>query len=85
MLAQHLLRIHEILVVVRYPLETSYVSYGTQGCSTDLSNAFRDVVGHSEDLLCVLVEQQMEITKMLPSHVPVKVLGLEIERKHVGE
>ena len=47
--------------------------------------AFRDVVGHGEDLVGVLVQKQVVIAKVPPAHVPVKILGLDVDRKNVGE
>jgi hypothetical protein len=44
-----------------------------------------DIVRHSEDLLSLLVQQEMVIAKVIPSHVPVEVLGLEIKCKYIRQ
>jgi hypothetical protein len=46
--------------------------------------ALGDVVGHREDLLRLLVEQQVVIAEVWTRHVPVEVLGLQIEREGIG-
>src|SRR5260370_42533928 len=60
--------------------------------AADLAGPLGDIVRHSEDLLSLLVQQEMVIPKVIPSHAPVEVLGLEIKckyirqqsRKHIG-
>jgi hypothetical protein len=46
--------------------------------AADLARPFGDIVRHSEDLLFLLVPQEMVIAKVIPSQVPVEVLGLEM-------
>src|SRR6266852_3216400 len=53
--------------------------------AADLPGSFSDGVRHSEDLLSLLVQQEMVVTKVIPSHVPVEVLGLEIESEYIGQ
>src|SRR6266404_4364688 len=53
--------------------------------AADLACPFRDIVRHSEDLLSLLIQQEMVIAKVIPTHVPVEVFGLEIERKYVRQ
>src|SRR6185437_7327616 len=38
-----------------------------------------------EDLVRVLIEEQVVIAKVRTAHVPVEVLGLEVEREDIGE
>src|SRR5262249_20977026 len=42
-------------------------------------------IGDRVDLVGLLIEKQMVIAEMRPADVPMKVLGLEIERKYVGQ
>ena len=49
------------------------------------ADPLRNVIGHCENLVPVVVEEQMEITKVGPAHMPVKVFGLEIKREDVSE
>src|SRR5262249_15590345 len=51
----------------------------------DLPHALRNRIGHRKDLFCLLVEQQVVVAEMRSAHVPVKVLGLDVEREHVRE
>jgi hypothetical protein len=55
-------------------------------CPTaDLAGSLGDLVGHREDLSCVLIQEQVVVAEMLPAHVPVEILVLHVERKHVGK
>jgi hypothetical protein len=47
--------------------------------------AFRDLVRHREDLSGVFIQQQVVVTEMTAGHVPVKVLGLQVERERGGQ
>ena len=57
----------------------------SQGGSAQLADALGDGIGHRIDLVGLLVQQQVIVAKMRPAHVPVKVLGLQIERKDVRQ
>jgi hypothetical protein len=84
-LTDHLLRTDSFLVVVFQPLVLRDIADRTDRCPADLARAFSDVVGHGKDLRGLLVEQQMIIAKVLPAHVPMKVLRLYIKREDIGE
>ena len=81
---QHLGRTHKLLVVVRNPLQPGNVSYGVDGYAADLANTLGYGVGNAEYLGRMFVEKQVVVAEMLAAHVPVKVLGLEVEGKGVG-
>jgi hypothetical protein len=49
--------------------------------STDLAGALRHGVSDGEDLIGLLIEQVVVITKVWTGYVPVEVLGLEVEGK----
>jgi hypothetical protein len=53
--------------------------------SADLADAFGDVVGRAQNLLGLLVEQQVIVAEMRTAHVPMEILGLEVERKRIGQ
>ncbi len=57
----------------------------TQRDAADLAHAFGDLVGGGEDLLGLLIEQQMIVAKMRTAHMPVKVLGLHVQRERIGQ
>ena len=42
-------------------------------------------IGHGEDLVGLLVQQQVVVAEVRAAHVPVEVLGLQVEREDVGE
>jgi hypothetical protein len=49
------------------------------------SDPLGDCVGCRENLLALVVKQQMIIAEMRPRNVPVKVLRLDVEGKHVRQ
>ena len=49
---------------------------GMDGGASELAGPLGDRVGHGKDLVALLVEQQVIVTKVLARHMPVKVLGL---------
>jgi hypothetical protein len=53
--------------------------------AADLSHPLRNRIRSGEDLIRLLVEEEVIVAKVWPRHVPVKVLGLEIEREHIGK
>jgi hypothetical protein len=56
-----------------------------QGDAADFPHALGNLVGHGEDLVALLVEHEMIVAEMRSTHMPMEILGLEIERKHIGE
>ena len=52
---------------------------------SDFADALGDDVGRGEDLVGLLVEQQVVVAEMRAADVPVEILGLEVERKGVGQ
>jgi hypothetical protein len=51
----------------------------------ELADTLRDRVGHGEELITLFVQQQVIIAEVRPAHVPVEVLGLQVEREHVRQ
>jgi hypothetical protein len=49
--------------------------------AAELKDAFGKGVGHRKDLIDLLVQKQMVITKVRTRHVLVEVLGFDVERK----
>lgn len=82
---KHIERLNVIRVIVEYALLTRDLTDRSKGGATDLPHAFRYVIGHAKELVGLLVEQQMIIAEMGSAHVPVKVLGLEVEREDVRQ
>ena len=50
-----------------------------------LRDTLGDGVGHGENLVGVLVEQQVVVAKMRAAHVPVEILGRQVERENIGQ
>ncbi len=51
----------------------------------DLADAFGDRVGHGVELLGLLVQQQVIVAEMRAAHVPVEILGFEVQSEHIRE
>ena len=84
-LTQHILRSYVLGIVVGDALQTRDVSDGTDGGSTDLANTLGDFIRHCEELIAVIVEQQVVIAEVRSAHVPMEILGLEVEGEHIGK
>ena len=84
-LSQHVERIDIVGVVVGDALQPGDIADRMDRGAAHLAHALGDVVGDGEDLVGLLVEQQMVVAEMRPADMPVEILGLEIEREHVGE
>ena len=52
---------------------------------SDLARALGDHVGHRKNLAALFIQHQMIVPEVHALHMPVKVLGLEVERKNVGQ
>ena len=52
--------------------------------STDTTDPFGKHIRHRKDLIALLVQQQMIVTKMRAADMPVEVLRLEIQGKCIG-
>jgi len=55
----------------------------TKRRAADLSHAFGQRIGHAEDLIALIVQQQMIVAEMRTRHVPMEVLGFHVEGEHV--
>src|SRR5262245_39564086 len=82
-LGQHVQWLHVVSVVIEHPLSTRDLSNRMEREPADLANAFRDDVGHCEELFGVFIEKQMIIAEMMPTHMPVKILSFHIKREDV--
>jgi hypothetical protein len=84
-LGQHVLRRDEGRVVVQQALVARDVADGAQRGAAELARALGNGVGHGEDLVRLLVQHQVVVAKVRPRHVPVEVLGLQVQREGVGQ
>src|SRR5438067_1566765 len=84
-LAQHVARRDEGLVVILETLQLYDMLDGADGAAADFANALRHSVCYGGKLRCLFVEQLVIVAKMRSADVPVKILGLYIERKRVRE
>ena len=84
-LGQHVERVDEVGVVVGDALQPRDMADRAERRAADLAHALGDVVGDGEDLVGLLVEEQVVVAEMRPAHVPMEILGLEVEREGVGE
>src|SRR5271168_3667796 len=82
---EHIERIDIFSIVVAEALQARNVSNRSDGDAADLAHTLGDVVGHRKDLAGLIVEQEVVVAKVRPAHMPMKVLGLDIKSKSVGE
>jgi hypothetical protein len=52
------------------------LAYGMQGVSANLAGSLGNFIGHGEKLLGLFVDEQMIVTEMAATHVPVEILRL---------
>ena len=84
-LGQHFFWGDEFGIVVFQRLVARDVADRTECSSAKFTRALRDLVGHGEELVGVIIQHQVVIAKVASSHVPVKVLRLHVEGEDVGE
>src|ERR1700704_2960392 len=82
---EHVLRLDIVDIVVLHALYAADMPDGLKRGSTDLAYPLGDGIGHREQLIRLLIEQQMVITEVRATHVPVEILGFHIEREYVGQ
>src|SRR5262249_47639434 len=78
-------RVNIVGVVVRDALEPRDLADRMQRQATDLAHPLGDLIGRSENLVRLLVEQQMIVAEMRAADMPMEILGLEIECKRVSK
>ena len=83
--AQHLVGRDKRFIVVLDVLQLGNVADGAERGAADVADALGDVVGRSQNLLGLLVEQQVIVAEVRTAHVPMEILGLEVERKRIGQ
>ena len=58
---------------------------GRQRVLTQLAHAFGDKVGGCDQFGRLFIKQQMIFAKMRTGHMPMEILGLEVERIIIGQ
>jgi len=84
-LGEHVGRLDIIGVVVGETLGARDMTDRSDGETAELANPLRERVRHGEELASLFIEQQMVIPKVRAAHVPMEVLGLEVEREGIGK
>jgi len=56
-----------------------------QRSASDLAHALGNVIGRGKYLSCLLVEQQVIVAEVWTGDMPVKILGLHIQREHIRQ
>src|ERR1700730_13324598 len=72
-------------IVVCDALETRDLPDRVKGCAADLPRSFGNGIRHGENLLALVIEHQMIVPEVWTRHMPMEILGFEIQRKHVRE
>src|SRR5215469_18721685 len=76
---------HRALVVVAESMMPRNFADGAECVGADLPSPFGNCVCHGKDLFSLFVEQKIVVAEMAAVHVPVRILGLEVERKYIGQ
>src|SRR5947208_8279538 len=84
-LEQHVDRRYVILIVVLDPLQLGDVADRPDRGAADPAHPFGQNVDAVFQLAGLLVEQKVVVAEMRAAHVPMEVLGLEIEREGIGQ
>src|SRR6185503_3210195 len=82
-LRKHVFWLDKIGIVVQDTLHPGYVPNGANRRSSDLANPLCNGVRHGEQLIRLFIEKQVIVAKVWPAHMPVEVLGFQIEREYV--
>jgi hypothetical protein len=82
---EHIEGIDIVRVVIAETLQAGNVPDRSNRGAADLAHALGDVVGHRKDLAGLVIEQEVIVAKMRSAHMPMKVLGLHIETKYIGQ
>jgi hypothetical protein len=53
--------------------------------ASNLTRAFCNDIGHGEHLIRLLVKQKVVVSEMAASHMPMKILRLQVKTKSVGQ
>src|SRR5687767_8164509 len=61
------------------------MSDGPDGGAADLAHPLRDRIRYGEDLIALLIKQEMVIAEIRSAHVPMEILGLEIQSENIGQ
>src|SRR3989440_2583783 len=74
----HIERLNVFSIAVHDALKARNLPDRTNGCPADLPYALGNGVRHGEKLVALVIEHQVIVAEIRASHVPMKVLGLEI-------
>src|SRR5215472_882305 len=84
-LGQHVIRRDVFGIIVYKALPATYVPDRMDGAASDFARALGDCIRHRENLVTLFIQHQMMVSEVYARHVPMKVFGLEVERKNVGQ
>src|SRR5262245_15827610 len=84
-LSEHILGRHTFSVVVLQPLVLRNIADGPDRSPADFAPPLGDVVSHRKDLSALLIQEQVVVAEMWSTHVPVEVLGLDVQGKDVAQ
>src|SRR5262245_22428953 len=82
---QHIDRGNVVLVVVLDPLQLRDMPDGADRGAADLACALGQNIDTPCELIALLIEQEVVVAEMRAADVPVKVLGLHVERKRIRD
>ena len=82
-LGEHVQWLDVFGIIIEHALSAGDLSDGMQCQAPDLANAFRNDVGHGEELLGMFIEKQVIIAEVMPAHMPVKIFRFQVQREHI--
>ncbi len=84
-LRQHVQGINIFCVIIKDALNPGDMPNGSECRPPNFAHALCYRVSHRVKLIRVFVQQQVAIAKMRAAHMPVKILGFNVECKDIGE
>jgi hypothetical protein len=84
-LFEHFSRSNALIVVVLQALMPRDIADRVQGSPSDFASTLGNIIRHAENLLAVFVEQQVIVAKVWPRHVPMEILGLQVQCERIGQ
>ena len=80
---EHVFRGDFLRIVVLQALVPGNIGYRAQRGAANFASPFGNIVSHGEELVAVLVQEQMIVSEMPATHMPMEVFCLHIEGEHI--
>src|SRR5580698_807367 len=84
-LGEHVVGLNVVGVVVLDSLQASDMSDRANRRLAELADALGNRIAHGEDLVALLIQQQVIVAEVRAAHVPMEILGLEVQGEDIGQ